>query len=94
MGHLRARLVEKDDFNQFDYIFAMDKQNLANLKAMRPSGFTGELGLFLSLCQNPDYSNYSEVPDPYYGEGEGFTLVLDLIEDASAELIRLIKGRL
>ena len=94
MGDLRARLVTEDDFNQFDYIFAMDKQNLADLKAMCPSGYSGELGLFLSLCQNPDYSNYSEVPDPYYGEGEGFTLVLDLIEDASVELIRLIKGRL
>ena len=94
MGDLRARLVTEDDFNQFDYIFAMDKQNLADLKAMCPRGYSGELGLFLSLCQNPDYSNYSEVPDPYYGDGEGFTLVLDLIEDASVELIRLIKGRL
>jgi protein-tyrosine phosphatase len=72
----------------------MDKQNLADLKAICPSGYSGELGLFLSLCQNPDFSNYTEVPDPYYGEGEGFTLVLDLIEDASAELIRLIKDRL
>jgi protein-tyrosine phosphatase len=56
MGDLRARLVTEDDFNHFDYIFAMDKQNLADLKAMRPRGYSGELGLFLSLCQNPDYS--------------------------------------
>ncbi len=94
MSSLRARLLCVDDFDQFDYILAMDKQNLADIQAMRPKEFCGELQLFLNYCRNPSYSDYSEVPDPYYGGVDGFTTVLDLIEDASSELLRQIKDRL
>lgn len=94
MDHLRARLVDNSDFNQFDYILAMDKQNLADLKSMNCQNYSGELGLFLDFCRNPNYAGYSEVPDPYYGEEKGFELVLDLIEDASTELLSQIKARL
>jgi len=94
MSALRARLVTVDDFAQFDYILAMDNQNLIDLKAMQPSGFSGELQLLLNFCQNPDYVNYREVPDPYYSGVQGFALVLDLIEDASRGLLRHIKARL
>ena len=94
MDNLRARLVVDNDFDQFDYILVMDKQNLADLKAMNCQNFSGELGLFLDFCRNPNFSDYSEVPDPYYSGDQGFSLVLDLIEDASAELLLQIKDRL
>jgi len=94
MDNLRARLVDNSDFNQFDYILAMDKQNLADLKSMNCQNYSGELGLFLDFCRNPNYADYSEVPDPYYGGEKGFELVLDLIEDASTELLSQIKARL
>jgi protein-tyrosine phosphatase len=94
MDNLRARLVDNHDFDQFDYILAMDKNNLADLKAMNYQGYKGHLGLFLDFCRNPDFACFSEVPDPYYGGDKGFSLVLDLIEDASAELLRQIKERL
>jgi len=94
MSDLRARLVVPEDFERFDYIFAMDKQNLADLKAMQPDTYPGHLGLFLDLCPNPEFTGYSDVPDPYYGGVQGFSLVLDLIEDASVELLRQIKARL
>ena len=94
MDNLRARLVEDSDFETFDYILAMDNQNLADIKAMDCQSFTGEMGLFLDFCRNPEYSKYSEVPDPYYGGDQGFSLVLDLIEDASTELLRQIRERL
>jgi protein-tyrosine phosphatase len=94
MSRLRARLLCADDFAQFDYILAMDKQNLADIEAMQPKKFTGETSLFLNYCRNPNYTHYAEVPDPYYGGVDGFTLVLDLIEDASKELLRQIVDRL
>jgi len=94
MSALRARLVSVDDFALYDYVLAMDSQNLCDLKAMRPSGFCGELGLFLDFCRHPDYASYCDVPDPYYGGDQGFSLVLDLIEDASSELLRRVQGRL
>ncbi|MGB2242638.1 MAG: low molecular weight protein-tyrosine-phosphatase [Porticoccaceae bacterium] len=94
MDNLRARLVDDSDFDQFDYILAMDKQNLSDLKSMNCQAYSGKLGLFLDFCRNPNFSEYSEVPDPYYGGEQGFSLVLDLIEDASSELLRQIQERL
>ncbi len=87
-GHLRARLVSPEDFTHYDYILAMDAANLDNLKAMKPDGYSGYLGLFLEFS---DYPEHREVPDPYYGGEEGFELVLDLIQSASEGLLEHIK---
>ena len=43
--------------------------------------------LFLDFAKSQE----SEVPDPYYGQGRGFEIVLDLIEDASSGLLGHIK---
>ena len=94
MSDLRARLVVKEDFDQFDYILAMDHSNFSNLKAMQPKNSASKLSLFLEYSQNPLYSDYQEVPDPYYGGDSGFNKVLDLVEDASAGLLEHIKARL
>lgn len=89
ISHLRARQVEPGDFEQFDYILAMDKQNLADLRAMSPGHFDGYLGLFLPFApENP----LEEVPDPYYGGDEGFTEVLDMVEASCEGLLREICG--
>jgi len=81
---ITSRKVIDDDFSYFDLILAADKQNLADLKARCPANFEHKLGLFLSYAN----STTDEIPDPYYGEGDGFELVLDLIEDASDELLK------
>jgi protein-tyrosine phosphatase len=87
LGHLRARQVQPADFDTFDYILAMDRDNLADLQAMCPAGFTGHLGLFLSFAGD---GAPRDVPDPYYGGDAGFDLVLDLIESASAGLLQAL----
>lgn len=70
-----ARKVKPQDFLEFDIILAMDASNLADLKSIQPENGTANLSLFL-----PDGS---DVPDPYYGGPDGFSHVVDLIEDAS-----------
>lgn len=86
LEHLRARQVTEADFDHFDYILAMDANNLADLKALRPTHFTGHLGLFLDF----GHANEKEVPDPYHGGEAGFQHVLDLVEDACDGLIHHI----
>lgn len=86
---LRARQVNTDDFARFDYILAMDAQNLRDLQCLRPVHFRGELDLFLNYGD----SDLREVPDPYYGESDGFAHVLDLVEDAAQGLLRAIAQR-
>ncbi len=89
LDHLRARQVHSGDFEQFHYIVAMDKQNLSELKTLCPENFSGELTLLL------DYADTAleEVPDPYYGEDDGFEQMLDLIERASTKLLEDIQRR-
>ncbi len=83
LSPLRARQLASQDFDHFDYILAMDEQNLRDVEALRPADYAGHVGLFL------DYTGQSgaEVPDPYYGGAAGFDRVLDLIEAASEGLL-------
>ena len=88
MAHLRARQVTSDDFNQFDWVLAMDAENLVNLQAIKPASAKTEPRLFLSLLPN---SAITDVPDPYYGGEQGFETVLDLIEQASDALLAMLE---
>lgn len=82
----RARRVNADDFTEFDYIIAMDKSNKNDLLSICPAGFKNRIHLFLDFAT----SSENEVPDPYYGQGRGFEIVLNLIEDASRGLLNKI----
>ena len=84
LSYIRARQVKPADFEYYDYILAMDKDNLRNLKAMAPRNHNAHLALFLSYAQNPQEA---EVPDPHYGGAAGFDYVLDLVEAASDGLL-------
>ncbi len=85
----RARQVNADDFVAFDHIYAMDDDNLARLKAACPPEHQHKLGLFMQFATR---SASSVVPDPYYGDGDGFDLVLDYIEDASDGLLARLRA--
>jgi len=61
----RARTVEYDDLNEYDYVLAMDRENLGFL--LRYSrGTTAEIRLFLSYAKQTGLVGIDEVPDPYY----------------------------
>jgi protein-tyrosine phosphatase len=89
LEHLRARRVTTADFLRFDYILAMDRDNLAMLRKACPTEERHRLGLFLDHA----HADQDEVPDPYYGGPEGFEHVLDLIEDGAAGLIETLRQR-
>ncbi len=89
MSALRARQVCAKDMEKFDYIFAMDKQNLHDLLAMSAPEHQHKISLFLEHGS----SELLEVPDPYYSGEDGFELVLDLIEDATSNLLKILATR-
>jgi protein-tyrosine phosphatase len=80
----RARQVVAADFATFDHIYAMDRDNLALLQAACPAQHRHKLGLFMQFAT---HAPSDVVPDPYYGAGDGFDLVLDYIEDAADGLL-------
>lgn len=82
-----ARAVTKSDFEDFDYILAMDRKNYENLVSNAPETARGKIHMFLEFGQ----SSETDVPDPYYGGPDGFENVLNLIEDASAGLIHRLQ---
>lgn len=87
---LKARQLNAEDFERFDYVLAMDHDNLAAMHELCPATSKAQKGLFLAYAGLPD----SPVPDPYYGGAEGFEEVLDLVEAASRGLIDEIRERM
>lgn len=91
LGRIRARKVEAADFEHFDRVYAMDRDNLRNLERSCPEPLRHKLALFL---QHAGRFDEEEVPDPYYGGPAGFERVLDLIEDAADGLVKELAARL
>lgn len=83
---IRSRQVSKADFEYFDYILAADDSNIADLKSICPAHLAHKISLFLSFAT----AETDQIPDPYYGGEAGFELVLDLLEDASTQLLTTI----
>ena len=99
LSGMRARLVREADFTEFDFILAMDRDNLRELRRLESVGAEAsvgaqapvgaQVGLFLDYAAN---GRGGEIPDPYYGDGDGFEKVLDLLEDASRGLIETLRA--
>lgn len=85
MHDLRARAVQSCDFEEFDYILAMDKENLTLLQQRSPQQHVSKIQLFRQYGKN--VAADAEVPDPYFGGQQGFELVLDMVEEASQGLL-------
>ena len=84
LNDLRARKVVAEDFERFEYLLAMDKDNYRDLMEICPPGREDRLHLFLEFA--PQRAE-QEVPDPYYGGVAGFDRVFDMVEDASRGLL-------
>lgn len=91
LSPLRARQLQADDFSRFDYLLAMDAANLRAIQAIAPRGHRGEIRLLMDCATAPAVR---EVPDPYYGAGDGFAEVLDLVEQATEGLLGVLQARL
>lgn len=89
LSDLRARQIRKSDFETFDHILVMDWDNLSLVQEKCPPQHQKKVRRFTEFCQEFDSP---VVPDPYYGEAQGFEHVLDLIEDASDGLLRQLKN--
>ena len=86
---IKARRVTDDDFEKFDYVIAMDRDNHRLLVEQADAAYHERISLFLDFA---DVSE-QEVPDPYYGGSAGFERVLDLVEEASRALLETLRSR-
>jgi protein-tyrosine phosphatase len=86
----KARRVVSADFHDFDYIVAMDHENLAELRRMAPkNNGRSQISLLMRHCKD---AAVEEVPDPYYGGAGGFEEVLNLVEAGCSALLDKIRA--
>lgn len=90
LSAIRSRMVTEEDFEEYDLILAMDRDNLAHLEYLCPPDLRRRLKLFMAFAGD---AVLDEVPDPYYGGLNGFDKVLDLVERAADGLIEEIIRR-
>ncbi|CAN7302990.1 low molecular weight protein-tyrosine-phosphatase [Pararhizobium sp. LjRoot238] len=79
----RGRKIDASDFEAFDLIFAMDRNNLATLRALAPPAARRKLHLFLDYTLGVE----RDVPDPYYEGPEGFEAVYSMLFEGCSSLI-------
>jgi len=77
-----ARQINTKDFENFNYILAMDNSNFKNINDLKNRNSSSD---FSSIKKIQDFRSVFkdlEVPDPYFGGDEGFDHVLDILEDS------------
>jgi protein-tyrosine phosphatase len=77
----RARQFSVQDFERFDHIFVMDRSNLRNV--MQLAGSEAHRSKVKLWLHHAAEAKRDEVPDPWYGEMDGFHEVYRMIEEAS-----------
>ena len=81
-----ARRIGQADFSRFELIVTMDDDNFHEVSALNP----GTGARVVRMCDYCEQRDETEVPDPYYGGAAGFERVLDILEDACANLLRQV----
>jgi low molecular weight protein-tyrosine phosphatase len=85
-----ARRVTPQDFDDFDHILAMDRNNLAHLRSICPTRCKQKIEL---LLEYGDRHHGKEVPDPYGGQPRDFERALDMIEDGCRGFVQILARR-
>lgn len=85
LTHLGRKLMP-DDFIHFDYILAMDSENLHNIISLRKNHEQGKANV-MKMLEFDDKSSAGDVPDPYYGGQDGFKIVFDMLEESIKNFI-------
>ncbi len=84
ISNQRARQFSVNDFDDFDRIYVMDTHNYASIISLtRNQNERDKVDLILNEI-NP--KSFDSVPDPYYGEGDGFQIVYNLLDEACEKI--------
>lgn len=93
IGELKARQLVPTDFYDFTHVFALDRANLEGIKAVAPRNGTARIAMLMDAVEG---RKGEQVPDPYYGDEEGFrhvwaelatpiSAILDQLQDRGIE---------
>ena len=83
MSALRAQKIAITDYDYFDWILAMDDENLKLIEYYAPENYSANCCLLMNFSKKTN----TIVPDPYYGGPQGFEEVFDMVDDACRGLL-------
>ena len=78
----KARQINKNDFQKFNYILTMDDSNFNNVMNLKNREKSSDLCKVIKIQEFASSFKDKEVPDPYFGGEEGFDYVLDILTDS------------
>lgn len=85
-----ARQIDDHDYEVNNFVIAMDRINLTNVRAWAPADFSGEIELFMHYSKK---GRNSQIPDPYYDDAGKFDKVVTTLEQAAAGLLAYIREK-
>ncbi|MET3613654.1 protein-tyrosine phosphatase [Rhizobium aquaticum] len=88
LSKLKARQINRRDFQSFDLILGMDSSNVANIRRVAPEEARGRVHLFSTLTLGKSF----DVPDPYYGDASDFERVYHMISEGCVSLAEMLKS--
>jgi len=83
----KARQFTRQDFASFDYILAMDNDNLRNIQGL----IRGEIKTRIFLMLEFDKTDLMDVPDPYFGGKDGFEKVFSILDSSLDHFLDFLK---
>ena len=86
----RARQIKINDFEEFNYILAMDNSNFGNIIELKKRASSTHIATVKKIQNFRSIFNDIEVPDPYFGGDEGFDHVLNILEDSVSGFLESI----
>ena len=89
LNQQRARQFSRADFDEFDFIYAMDTNNYAHLISLSDSETERDKIMMILNEINPN--SYQSVPDPYYGGKNGFQDVYNMLDNSCGKIIQNIE---
>jgi len=78
----RARQITSKDFDEFNYILAMDDSNFRDIQDLKNRKASTDFASIKKIQEFRSDFNEQEDPDPYFEGDEGFDYVLDILEDS------------
>jgi protein-tyrosine phosphatase len=85
-----ARQIDDDDYERFQYVIAMDRVNLSNVRAWAPAGYSGEIELLLHYSPNVVQQ---QISDPYYEDDARFDAVFEQIKRANQHFLNYLTNK-
>ncbi|MGD9664287.1 MAG: low molecular weight protein-tyrosine-phosphatase [Novosphingobium sp.] len=87
ISHYRARQIEQADFSRFTHIFALDRQNLADIRSVAPQNAAAQIAMLMDLVAGHEGR---DVIDPYFGDASGFSETWQQVSLAADALLSRI----